>query len=142
MMRVAIDIRRAEDFGFGTYTRNLIANLAEIDRETHYLLIGQRHHLDLCPPLPENFELFEYAPVPGSFRTHLALPWELRGRIDLLHMPWFYAPAFVPAKLIITVHDLSDVLQPVRGTSPMVQAGRLTLRAARCAKPLASLQSR
>ncbi|MGO9642405.1 MAG: glycosyltransferase family 4 protein [Candidatus Acidiferrales bacterium] len=124
-MRVAIDIRRAGDFGFGTYTRNVLYNLAQIDRESHYLLIGQRRHLDLCPLLPDNFELYEFAPDPGSFRTHFALPYKLRGRIDLLHMPWFYAPAFVPTKLIITVHDLTEVLQPARGTSPLVQAGRL-----------------
>jgi len=125
MMRVAIDIRRAWDFGFGTYTRNVLHNLAEIDRETSYLLIGQRSHYNLCQPLPDNFEFFEYNPAPGTFQTHFALPFKLRGRIDLLHMPWFYAPAFVPAKLIITIHDLTEVLQPGNGTLPIVQAGRL-----------------
>ncbi len=40
-------------------------------------------------------------------------------------MPWFYAPAFVPAKLIITIHDLTEILQPGNGTLPIVQAGRL-----------------
>jgi glycosyltransferase involved in cell wall biosynthesis len=124
-MRVAIDIRRAGDFGFGTYTRNILHNLGEIDRDTGYLLIGQRRHFELCSPLPENFEFFEYQPAPGSFHTHFALPFKIRGRVDLLHMPWFYTPAIPPAKMIITVHDLTELLQPARGTMPLVQAGRL-----------------
>jgi glycosyltransferase involved in cell wall biosynthesis len=40
-------------------------------------------------------------------------------------MPWFYAPALVPMPLVVTVHDLTDVLTPQVGTSPIVQAGRL-----------------
>jgi len=45
--------------------------------------------------------------------------------VDILHMPWFYAPAVVPARLVMTVHDLTDVLAPPVGATPLVQAGRL-----------------
>jgi glycosyltransferase involved in cell wall biosynthesis len=125
-MRVAIDIRRAGDFGLGTYTRNIIFHLARADRSTRYLLIGQRRHFELCGRLPDNFELLEFAAPVGSLRTHTALPLLLhRVRVDLLHMPWFYAPAIVPTKLVITVHDLTDVLEPIVGTSSPVRAGRL-----------------
>ncbi len=125
-MRVAIDIRRAGDFGVGTYLRNIINQLARLDRTTRYLLIGRRQHLEEFDPLPENFELLEYAADPGSFHTHLHLPFLLRRRnVDLLHMPWFYAPALVPCRLVITVHDLTDVLAPPLGSTPAVQAGRL-----------------
>jgi glycosyltransferase involved in cell wall biosynthesis len=125
-MRVAIDIRRAGDFGLGTYTRNIIFHLARADRSTRYLLIGQRRHFELCGRLPDNFELLEFAAPVGSLRTHTRLPLLLhRLRVDLLHMPWFYAPAIVPTKLVITVHDLTDVLEPIVGTSSPVRAGRL-----------------
>ena len=125
-MRVAIDIRRAGDFGLGTYTRNILCNLARTDHTTRYLLIGQRKHFDLCGALPDNFELIEYAAPVGSLRTHTALPFLLRKlRVDLLHMPWFYAPAIVPSKLVITVHDLTDILQSAAGARAPVQAGRL-----------------
>jgi glycosyltransferase involved in cell wall biosynthesis len=40
-------------------------------------------------------------------------------------MPWFYAPAMVPARLLLTIHDLSDVLTPPVGAAPPVQTGRL-----------------
>ena len=38
--RVAIDCRHIEDFGVGTYIRNLTRSLAELDRDNHYLLIA------------------------------------------------------------------------------------------------------
>ena len=125
-MRVAIDIRRAGDYGLGTYIRNIVNQLARIDNESRYLLIGERRHMAEFDALPANFELLEYAHQPGTFRTHLHLPWLLRQRrVDILHMPWFYAPAIVPSRLLITVHDLSDVLAPPVGASPPVQTGRL-----------------
>jgi glycosyltransferase involved in cell wall biosynthesis len=125
-MRVAIDIRRAGDYGLGTYIRNIVNQLARIDDRSRYLLIGERRHLAEFDALPGNFELLEYAHQPGTFRTHLHLPWLLRQRrVDILHMPWFYAPAMVPSRLVITVHDLSDVLAPPVGASTPVQTGRL-----------------
>ena len=125
-MRVAIDIRRAGDFGIGTYIRNVINQFARRDGGTEYLLIGQRAHLQEFDPLPENFTLLEYPSNPGSFHTHLHLPYLLHKRgVDLLHMPWFYAPAVVPTRLVITVHDLIEVLTPPHGIPATLQAGRL-----------------
>jgi glycosyltransferase involved in cell wall biosynthesis len=125
-MRVAIDIRRAGDFGIGTYIRNIVNQFARTDSETEYLLIGQQRHLNLLDALPANFQLLEYHAEPGSFHTHLHLPFLLRNRgVDILHMPWFYAPAVVFSRLVITVHDLTDVFAPPAGATPLVQAGRL-----------------
>src|SRR4029079_2736383 len=110
-MRVAIDIRRAGDFGIGTYIRNIINQFARASDSTEYLLIGQPSNLKVFDPLPENFTLLQCPPDPGSAHTHMFLPYLLHKRgVDLLHMPWFYAPAVVPSRLVITVHDLTDVL--------------------------------
>jgi glycosyltransferase involved in cell wall biosynthesis len=125
-MRVAIDIRRAMDFGFGTYIRNIVNEFARTDAETEYLLIGQPLHLAQFDPLPDNFQLLEYSASPGSFHTHMHLPFLLHKRgVDILHMPWFYAPAVVTSRLVLTVHDLTDVLVPPAGVPAMMQAGRL-----------------
>ncbi len=124
-MKVAIDIRRAGDFGIGTYIRNVVRELARQDRSTRYLLIGRPEHTEEFGPLPGNFELLRYPAEPGSFRTHFHLPLVLRQwRVDLLHMPWFYAPAVVPCRLVITVHDLTDLVHGPAG-APVVQAGRM-----------------
>ena len=89
-------------------------------------LIGSRRHFDEFGPLPENFTLLPYDAEPGSFRTHVHLPIVLENhRIDLLHMPWFYAPAMVPCRLVITMHDLTEIAAPSVGTSPVVRSGRL-----------------
>jgi len=123
-MRVAIDIRRAGDFGVGTYTRNVIRELARQDHDHTYLLIGRPSHFEEMGKLPANFELLHYDAPPGSFQTHFHLPLVLsERRVDLLHMPWFYAPALVPCPLVITVHDLADLFLNPRGPE-IVQAGR------------------
>ncbi len=125
-MRVAIDIRRAGDFGVGTYIRNIVNQLARLDGATHYLLIGQRQHLEELDPLPENFALLDYSGDPASFRTHFHLPLLLQRRqVDILHMPWLYAPAVVPCRLVMTVHDLTDLFSLPSGASPLVQTARL-----------------
>jgi len=125
-MRIAIDIRRAGDFGHGTYIRNVINQFARKDTVNEYLLIGQESHWQQFDPLPENFKLLNYPSAPGSFHTHMHLPYLLHKRnVDLLHMPWFYAPAIVPSRMVITVHDLTEVLMPRPGISEMMQAGRL-----------------
>jgi glycosyltransferase involved in cell wall biosynthesis len=125
-MRVAIDVRRAGDFGIGTYVRNIVNQLSRTDHETEYLLIGQDAHIREFDPLPGNFKTLEFSARPGSFQTHFHLPHLLRQRrVDILHMPWFYAPATLSSRLVLTIHDLTDVLAPPPGMPPAVQAGRL-----------------
>src|SRR3984957_7661733 len=127
-LRVAIDVRRAGDYGVGTYIRNILNQLALLDHDTRYLLIGQKRHIAEFDPLPENFQLLHYPHNPGTFRTHLHLPWLLRREnVDVLHMPWFYAPAMIRARLVLTVHDLSDVVTPPSGPGAAVQPGRMYL---------------
>lgn len=123
-MRIAIDIRRAGDFGIGTYTRNVIRELARQDRANQYLLIGTPKHFEEMGKLPGTFELLPFEADPGSFQTHFHLPLLLNEqRVDLLHMPWFYAPAVVPCKLVLTVHDLTELFFVQHGPE-LMQAGR------------------
>jgi glycosyltransferase involved in cell wall biosynthesis len=123
-MRVAIDIRRAGDYGFGTYVRNIVNQLGRFDCTTNYLLIGKRQHLEQFEPLPGNFELLDHPYSYISWRAHTQLIWQLREkRVDILHVPWLFAPILVPMRLVITVHDLSDVMDRQPGVSPAIQAG-------------------
>jgi glycosyltransferase involved in cell wall biosynthesis len=123
-MRVAIDIRRAGDYGFGTYIRNIVNQLARLDHSTNYLLIGQHQHLKQFEPLPDNFQLLEHPYSYISWRAHTQLPWLLRDRsVDILHVPWLFAPIYLPMRLVVTVHDLSDVLERQPAVHPVIQAG-------------------
>jgi glycosyltransferase involved in cell wall biosynthesis len=125
-MRVAIDIRRMGDFGLGTYTRNIVRALARRRSEIRYLLIGRAQLYEQLGKLPENFELLDYPAEPGSVRTHVHLPAALAQRgVDILHMPWFYAPVVVPCRMVITVHDLTELVYArAAAGGAILQAGR------------------
>jgi hypothetical protein len=47
-MKIAFDVRKLNDFGIGTYIRNLILHLAQLDPDSEYFLIGrERDKADL-----------------------------------------------------------------------------------------------
>ena len=54
-MRVAIDTRKIHDFGIGTYIRNLLRQLARIDRDTEYVLLCREADLGIAAQLGPNF---------------------------------------------------------------------------------------
>ena len=54
---IAIDARKIRDFGIGTYIRNLIRELAEIDQENRYLLLTGPSGKEALADLPENFRV-------------------------------------------------------------------------------------
>src|SRR4051812_38571711 len=105
-MRIAIDIRKINEFGVGTYIWNLVRNIAELDRRHEYRLIGTHRHLHEIGPLPANFQQL-YEPEGDSFlRNHWTLPRLLRREgVDLLHVPHHEAPWLVNTRLLVTVHD-------------------------------------
>jgi glycosyltransferase involved in cell wall biosynthesis len=110
-MRIAIDIRRAGDFGIGTYIRNIVNQLAKQDSESRYLLIGQPKHLLEFDKLPANFELLPNVPELNTAASRLRLPVTLRQRkVDLLHLPWFQPLAVIPCPVVVTIHDLTTIL--------------------------------
>ncbi len=54
-MKIAIDARKWRDNGIGTYVRNLVRHLAQIDRETTYFLFCDRADRATLRDLAENF---------------------------------------------------------------------------------------
>ena len=67
-MRIAIDIRKVNEFGVGTHVWNLVRNLAEIDPDNRYFLLGSRRQFHELGPLGENFEQID-VPEENSFWT-------------------------------------------------------------------------
>jgi len=105
-MKVAIDIRRVRDFGVGTYTRNLIATLARLDRETHYTLAGTGDDWSHLESLPENFSFLEAEPG-----RELRLAWKLRRqKTQLCHTPYLATSWVFPCPHVVTVHDTAEFL--------------------------------
>lgn len=110
---IGIDARKLGDFGIGTYIRNLVHGLGQIDPENRYVLFVGTSSRDLTVDLPENFNLvFESAPV-YSVRELLALSWKLfRLRLDLYHATHYVLPAVVRCKAVVTIHDIIHLLYP------------------------------
>jgi glycosyltransferase involved in cell wall biosynthesis len=117
-MRIAIDIRKINEFGVGTYIWNLVRNLAAIDSKNEYLLIGSHRNFHELGPLPANFRQFYQPEGHGLWRDHITIPLALRRQnVDLVHIPHHEAPLFSPSKLVVTVHDCVHLLFPQEDSS-------------------------
>jgi glycosyltransferase involved in cell wall biosynthesis len=105
-VRVAIDARKLHDFGIGTYIRNILRQLARLDRETEYLLICQPRDRELGLSLGDNFRVEIDSSPPYSLREQVSIPWRLvRTRSRLLHEPHYVLPPLVPCRSVVTIHD-------------------------------------
>ena len=97
------------EFGVGTYTRNIVRALARLDRENEYFLLGPPEKIGEIGQLPRNFQAIPVAPpesTKGFFQAHTAVS---RLRCHLVHVPHlFWVPHNLPCPYVVTVHDLLD----------------------------------
>ncbi len=131
-MRIAFDIRKLNDFGIGTYIRNLVLNLAELDRENHYFLVSREYHKREFTALPANFSFILDPSDENRYWNDFVLPYSLRKNgIELLHTPHYYPPRFLYCKSVITIHDCVHILFPNYASSKSAynQAKHATKRA-------------
>lgn len=113
-MRILIDARYLDGTytGIGTYSRNLLENLSQLDQTNEYYVLvrpGQTDSLGLGP----NFHLITYRPRPVSISTMLFLGGYVDSlKVDLMHSLFPLAPLFMRTPLKITVHDLQPFIDP------------------------------
>lgn len=98
------------EFGVGTYTRNIVRALGQLDHQNQYFLIGAPEKVAEIGPLPENFEsialLDGEATTKGYFECRTILR---RLSCDLVHIPHlFWMPRSLPCPYIVTVHDVLE----------------------------------
>ncbi|MBL8295857.1 MAG: glycosyltransferase family 4 protein [Bryobacterales bacterium] len=110
-LRIILDARHIQDFGIGTYIRNLLGGLAAIDGENRYLVVCSPAHRASLPPLPRNFRSVLYRHSDLEVVDHIAFPAFLR-RLggNLCHIPLNRVPWFMPRPYVVTVHDMSRQL--------------------------------
>lgn len=105
-MRIAIDARKLRDYGIGTYIRNLVRNLARIDRTTDYVLIVQPSDIEIASELGDNFRTVPDWSRNYSMREQLTIPLDLRReQVDLFHAPHYVLPPLTPCRSVVTIHD-------------------------------------
>jgi glycosyltransferase involved in cell wall biosynthesis len=119
-MKIAIDISltMGENAGVSSYTRGLLEGLAAIDAENEYLLYS---YLDVLQPLlavprKANFSLRTLQLGAEHWervwlRADLP-PKEALEAADIIHSPFFNAPKDHHGSLVVTIHDISFLLQP------------------------------
>jgi glycosyltransferase involved in cell wall biosynthesis len=108
---IAIDVRHLDDFGYGTYIRNLVRAMSELEREMRFVLITTGSGQDEFDKLPSNFRFVEYARDDASRWDNVAFPWFLRRlRPDLVHIPLNNVPVFMPRPYVVTIHDMSSLV--------------------------------
>jgi glycosyltransferase involved in cell wall biosynthesis len=112
-MRVAIDTRKIHDFGIGTYIRNLLRQLARIDRDTEYVLLCREPDLGIAAQLGPNFRSVREPSPNYSLREQIHVPWILRReRPDVYHAPHYVLPAAVRCRSVVTIHDCIHLMFP------------------------------
>ena len=112
-MRIAIDIRRVNEFGIGTYIWNLVRKLSEVDDQNEYLLAGSDRNFHELGPLGPNFTQLPQTDLPGSWREHFSFPFALGQRHpDVIHIPHHECPFMMRGPFVVTVHDCVHVKFP------------------------------
>jgi len=117
-MRIAIDIRKINQFGIGTYIWNLIRNLGAVDTSNDYRLIGSDRNFQELGPLPPNFKQLPQPEGDALWRDHFVVPMALRKhKVDIFHVTHHESPIAVPARLVVTIHDCVHILFPQENLS-------------------------
>ena len=113
-MRIAIDARKYLDFGIGTYIRNVVSGLAQIDHETEYVLLCREADREaIATRLPRNFRPVVEESPPYSVKEQVRIPIALRReRIDLFHAPHYVLPPLIHCRSVVTIHDTIHLLFP------------------------------
>jgi glycosyltransferase involved in cell wall biosynthesis len=110
-LHIAIDARRINDFGVGTYIRNLVQALGEVDPHNQYSLIMSPSDMLELRELPPNFEVATYARKDTDPVDHIAFPAFLRQiPADLFHIPVNRVPLLMRKPYVVTIHDMSSLL--------------------------------
>jgi glycosyltransferase involved in cell wall biosynthesis len=132
-VRIGIDARKLHDFGIGTYIRNLLRQLARLDRETEYVLLCRRADEKMMSSLGENFRPVAEAAGNYSVAEQLRIPMALKRQgVTLFHAPHYVLPPLVRCRSVVTIHDCIHLM------FPQYLPNRFALRYARTSMALAS----
>ncbi|MGA8539208.1 MAG: glycosyltransferase family 1 protein [Terriglobales bacterium] len=120
-MKVAIDIRRMTEFGVGTYIRNVVRTLAQLDRDSKYFLIGSPAKVAEFGALPPNFHAVSLDGGENTLKGSLDFRAIVkRLRCDVVHIPHlFWVPRGLGCPYVLTVHDLLEHMYGSRDASSL-----------------------
>jgi len=113
-MRIGVTLRNVgEKGGVGLYTRNILKNLLEIDKDNQYVLFYQGKRRKTSFSGYSNVEE-QWINVPYKMLwDQIFIPFSaLKSRIDLLFSPKWTVPLVLPCKTVAVVPDVGYYLHP------------------------------
>jgi glycosyltransferase involved in cell wall biosynthesis len=133
-MRVGIDARKIADFGIGTYIRGLLGGLAALGGTDEYVAFAPRG-----APIPREIEHVVLDVPHYSLRELMAVGRAAeRAGVDVFHAPHYVVP-FTRLPLVVTIHDLIHLHQPMGNPLARVYARVMLRRAVRNARRVLSV---
>ena len=113
MVRIGIDARKLHDFGIGTYIRNLLRQLARLDRDSEFVLLCRPEDREALASLGENFRPVPERAATYSVAEQLSIPLALRReKVALFHAPHYVLPPLVRCRSVVTIHDCIHLMFP------------------------------
>ena len=107
-MRVAMDIRKLRDYGIGTYVRNIVSQIAQLDSENEYVLISRPEDLEFTQTLGPNIRGVISTARNYLVREQFSIPSIVRReRVDVFHAPHYVLPPLLSCPSVVTIHDAS-----------------------------------
>jgi glycosyltransferase involved in cell wall biosynthesis len=145
-VRIGIDARRLHDyFGIGTYIRNLLRQLARLDRDSEFVVLCRPGDRDALASLGSNFRTVPEEAEPYSMAEQITVPLALRReRVTLFHAPHYVLPPLVQCRSVVTIHDCLHLMFPQylpNRLAPVYARASLTLAARRATRVLTVSES-
>ena len=107
-MRIGIDAHMVgtKETGNETYIRNLIDNLAKIDKENEYVIFVSDGSISEHWRLGNTNFVFDTVSPSNLFRISLQFWMKVKKHhLDVMHFT-YHLPLFCPCKTVVTVHDI------------------------------------
>jgi glycosyltransferase involved in cell wall biosynthesis len=112
-VRIGIDARKLHDFGIGTYIRNLLRQLARLDRDTEFVLLCRPADRETLASIGDNFRPVLETAGNYSIAEQIKIPLAVRREgVTLFHAPHYVLPALVSCRSVVTIHDCIHLMFP------------------------------
>src|SRR6187397_1314181 len=101
LVRIGIDARKLHDFGIGTYIRNVLQHLANLDQQTDYVVLCSPTDMSFVKALGPNFRAVVETSGQYSITEQVSVPYVLaREHVTLFHAPHYVLPPLVRCRSV------------------------------------------
>jgi len=112
-LKIGFDVRKIRDTGIGTYIRNILGAMFEIESDNEYVLFGYPGDSQVIPFPRERVTWVVNNAGKYSVMEHVSLPWEARrAKVDVFHSPHYTLPLLISCPSVVTIHDLIHMKFP------------------------------